>query len=133
MSIVESLINGKEHKRDIFLVIMVWMIGYLLSVAMSMSFVKLSSAGAIDVSAENSASSVLSARIPIPAGQFSVMLPKASKVGLGEDARTIIVKLPVDMGFSGLGVSVEMSPKPYEIITPAMISLRKKIVSSQNF
>jgi hypothetical protein len=126
MSIIESLRNGPAKKRDIVLALMLWVIGGLVSIAMSVSATKLPLQPAVDIGAsKNAMTSRLVSRIPIPAGQFSVMLPSAEKISLSEDERTIVLKLPVDMGLSGLAVSVELLSSGYEMVLPSMTELRK--------
>ena len=132
MSIVEALHDGSANKRDIVLALMLWVIGALLSVAMSVSATKLPQISVIDISSgSGTMTSSLVCRIPVPAGQFSVMLPSVTKVALSEDTRTIVLKLPSDLGFSGLGISVELSPQVYEVIAPSMTQLRKRSFNSR--
>ena len=132
MSIIESLLSGEEKKRDISLVIMLWVIGLLLSISMSMSATILPNPVSVDISGgNNNMVSKLACRVPIPAGEFSVMLPLSEKTAVDEKGLVIALKLPSTMGNSSLGVSVEMRPSDYTVFRPSQMKLREKAFSAR--
>jgi len=132
VTIIESLVSGEGKKRDIFLVVMIWIITFLLFVALSLSATRLPHPVVGDVSSgPNNMRSKLVSRVPISPGEFSVMLPSSLKTVIDEKGLTIAIKLPLTMGNSFLGVTVEIRHSDYSVIRPSHLDIRCRAFSKR--
>mgnify|MGYP001545971518 CR=1 FL=1 len=133
MEYVDCLLEGEEKKRDIFLVLTLWAIVLPIGLYLALSSIS-SGPPPIDIlqnAGVASAKKLLTKRVPIPKGEFSVLLSPKFRSESFPKAKMVAARLPIGAPGAIVAIGVLNNPHGFKAVSPKFTEERKAVYSQK--